>query len=457
MQDLRRIVPVMQATLAELLRSSALPANLEAIENFLWTARKLEQHGEADVIQQLLGQAEAGIQSLRQWLALGDLAISPYILRTYLERHPLEPAAQEAWIRYFVEKTPHADSDRDKLDYLVTSHFSLVRDSEVLPRFETPAELSAAMKALLARPAAPELEASVQIMLHELESLLALVQDYQDFDQLIAARIVERARALKTNLGETFYHPDVLSVVVRFNVSFRRHFEKLFRQQTAAVKGQARAFIEAARQALAAIQDAFKELAVPAGTRGASELSRAGKEAAPPVRLGRPLEVVDERAPIDNLVSRSQDPRKENELRGIIKRIERHLAGLTPEQAAAGHIAFPLRNALVELYEWEREAFAPAAETQAPVSAPLVQVSVGLIAWMEEELVLHQKNRSDRYQWKPHFDLLSYALARTHEQLQTILGVLQAGPPEEAGWFAALVNTAQRLVQVTDKVAPVFA
>lgn len=456
--DLRQIVPVTERILSELLRSSPPPTSLDTIESFLRSARQLQQHGEVRVIEQLLEQTEAGVQSLRQWLAVADLAVSPYVLRTYLERNPLEPDSLKVLIRYFLEKSPHVDSDRDKLDYLLTSHFTLVRDTDVVPRFETRAELTDAIADLFSRPPSAGVDPSVQVMLHELESLIAGIPDFQDFDQLVGAHMVERARALKMNLGENFYQREILATVVRFNLSFRRHFDQLFRRQIDQVKAQTRALLEAARQLFPAIEEAFEVLPVPSGERVGGGVDDTDAEFRPAQPVGRPLEVANERLPIGNLLRRGQDPQKENELRGIIRRIVRHLASLTPQQAAAGRILFPLRNTSVELYEWEREAFTPSAEGRAPVSVRIVQFSLGLIAWMEEEFVLYQNNRADRYQWKPHFDLLSYAVERAHDQLHTIHGMLQAGgSAKEAAWFDVLVNTAKRLFQTLEKIAPVFA
>lgn len=454
--DLKQIVPRVEQILQELLCPSPPPVRLETIENFLRSIRQLPEHGELGVVEQLREQAETSLESLRHWLAVADLGISPFILRTHLEKKPPEAAGQRAWIRYFLAKKPHAESDRDKLDYLLSAHFIIVHDSEVEPRYSSAKELRKEIDALFAEPVTQEPEAPVQVMLHELESLLARVNDFQDFDQLVGARMVERARALKINLGENFYHPQALTTVVRFNVTFRRHFEKLFRHQIEQVKAQTTAFIEAARQILTVIEEAFEDLPVPTETWiGAGPGS-------PPVRdsearIGRPFEVTTERPPIDRLVHRHHDPQKEAELRGIIKRIARHLAAL-PEGEAAGRIVFPLRHATLEIYDWEREGFTAGAEKQAPVSAETIQTSLGLIAWMEEEHTLYEKNRPDRYQWKPHFDMLSYAVEHTHDQLHTIYGLLEeGGPPTEATLFPALVNTAQRLLKVLEKVAPVFA
>ncbi len=219
-----------------------------------------------------------------------------------------------------------------------------------------------------------------------------------------------------------------------------------------------RAIVEAARQISHAIQSAFEALPV-------AEVERIGAGVPPEPevvvgeeRVGRPWEMIDERPPIDRLVRFSQDPQKETELRGIIRRIARQLESLPPAQVEAAHIVFPLRHTKVEVYPWEREAFAPAAEGRAPISARTIQFCLGLVAWMEEEFALYQENRSHRYLWKPHFDMLSYAVERTHDQLKTVHDLLRPeAEPAELAWFPALVKTAERLLYTLERITPVFA
>src|SRR3972149_818607 len=72
-----------------------------------------------------LHQAEDNLRAVQQWLAVADLAISPFALRTFLEKSRPEPELLRALIRYLLTKQPHAESDRDKLDYLLTAYFAL--------------------------------------------------------------------------------------------------------------------------------------------------------------------------------------------------------------------------------------------------------------------------------------------------------------------------------------------
>lgn len=174
--------------------------------------------------------------------------------------------------------------------------------------------------------------------------------------------------------------------------------------------------------------------------------------------MGRALHTLDERPPIDRLVRQGAEPQKENELRGLISRITRFLEKLPPEQAKAEKVTFPLREARLDLVLSEREAFGPAATSAAPESTRAIQYSVGVIAWLEEELMRYKQTRGDRYLWKTHFDLISYAVVRTVDLLKTIRGLLrQDAPTGEAAWFGSLLQTALRLATALNKVAPVFA
>jgi len=157
-------------------------------------------------------------------------------------------------------------------------------------------------------------------------------------------------------------------------------------------------------------------------------------------------------------VRRGEDPQKEGELRGIITRLARFVEKLPPDQAKAERVAFPLREAQLELASWEREAFVSAMAGTAPESVRAIQYALGIIAWVEEELVRYQKTRGDRYLWKTHFDLLSYAVVRAGELLKSIRGLIREGAPrEEAAWFMPLLQTALRLATTLNHVAPVFS
>jgi len=448
--QLERVARLSEAMLAELMKSTPPPVNLEQVRHFLRSAKDLLKHGEQDTAQELMQKAEEALHAVRQWLAVGDLGISPFLLRNHLEKNRLNGELQRALILYFLRKQPHAENDRDKLDYLLSAYF--------LAAEPAPEKIATMVAEFFAELPPRELQPAAQMMLHELQSLAARIQDFTDFDQLVHARIVERARALKINLGEGFYDPDALPTIIRFNLAFRRHFEKLLHKQLADVRQGIRQQIEEAWKATRAIEAACEKLALPEGARAGAAVADDEEEGPAEPRMGRPLETLEERLPIDRLVRRGEDPQKEGELRGIITRLARFVEKLPPDQAKAERVAFPLREAQLELASWEREAFVSAMAGTAPESVRAIQYALGIIAWVEEELVRYQKTRGDRYLWKTHFDLLSYAVVRAGELLKSIRGLIREGAPrEEAAWFPPLLQTALRLATTLNHVAPVFA
>ena len=448
--QLERVARLSEAMLAELMKSTPPPVNLEQVRHFLRSAKDLLKHGEQDTAQELMQKAEEALHAVRQWLAVGDLGISPFLLRNHLEKNRLNGELQRALILYFLRKQPHAENDRDKLDYLLSAYF--------LAAEPAPEKIATMVAEFFAELPPRELQPAAQMMLHELQSLAARIQDFTDFDQLVHARIVERARALKINLGEGFYDPDALPTIIRFNLAFRRHFEKLLHKQLADVRQGIRQQIEEAWKATRAIEAACEKLALPEGARAGAAVAEDEEEGPAEPRMGRPLETLEERLPIDRLVRRGEDPQKEGELRGIITRLARFVEKLPPDQAKAERVAFPLREAQLELASWEREAFVSAMAGTAPESVRAIQYALGIIAWVEEELVRYQKTRGDRYLWKTHFDLLSYAVVRAGELLKSIRGLIREGAPrEEAAWFPPLLQTALRLATTLNHVAPVFA
>lgn len=460
-EDLAQLEPVLalnQQLLGELVKAEPPPADLDTVRSSLRLARDFIARGKAQAAEPLALQAHDALQALRQWLAVGDLAISPFTLRTYLERSRPQRSLLQVLIRYHLTKHPHAEGDRDKLDFLLTAYFN-PEPAGATQALARPADLRQELEALCTGPAPPgELSDPAQVMLHEFESLIAMIPDFTDFDQLVQARMVERVRALKTNLAAEFYQPRVLATVVRFNLSFRRHFEMLFHQQLRQVREETRRRLEQAEELILAIEAAFEALLM-AGAQGAAQPRAAEEVAAAALgkRVGRPHEVLDERPPIDRLVRGGQEKQKENELRGIISRITRFLEKLPPEQAGAETVLFRLRQGELPLQSWEREAFDAAAMAAAPESTRAIQYCLGVVAWIEEESARYQETRDDRYLWKAHVDLLSYAVARALELLTAVRGLLREDAPAgEVPWFDELRDTSRRLGAALDRLSPVF-
>ena len=451
------VAHVVARILSELMKSSPPPTDLERVRGMLRSARDLQKQGEGESSHDLLRQAEEGLESVRQWLGVADLAISPYTVRNFFERTPDTAPLQRSLIQYFIRKPVRAENDRDKLDYLLSAYFSGPEGQLAQPRFSTREELERLVEEFFQGLSPPELPAPAEIMVHELQSLTARIEDFSDFDALVQARVVERARALKISLGENFYHPRVLEAAIRFNLAFRQHFDELFGLQLARVREGTRQRIEMAWALIRTIETSYEAVARTSSRPLGSHWEEEAPRPASDVRVGRPLAGMDERLPLDRLMRRGEEPQKEKELTGIIARLTRFLQELAGQQLKTEAVVFPLRHTHLELALWEREAFDPAATETAPQSVPLIQYALGVTAWLEEELALFRQTSDDRYFWKPHFDYLSYGVTRAVELLRAMLELVREDAPEgEMVWFGCLLRSALRVGLTLNRVTPVF-
>jgi hypothetical protein len=457
-EEAAALVPVIAVAgrlLAELTKPASGPLDeLDAARSALRSARDLAKHGDAAGADALVERAGRELASARHWLAVADLGISPFLLRNALDREPLSRETLLTLLHYFLDKQPHAENDRDKVDLLATRLFT--DDAAGQPLWPRREELRRALDAALGARAAGEENITQEVTAHELESLVSRLEEFTEFNQLVEARVVERARALKTNLGDAFYHPHVLAAVVRFNAAYRGRFEHLIQEQLATVRREARERIARAWDLVRTIEETYEELAVPETERSGTVVIAAIPRSAE-ARVGRPLPKLDERPPLDRLIRRGDPSPKENELRGIIARMARFLERLPAGQARAEKVTFPLRNAEMELARWERQAFTSSASSPLTESARTIQYALGVVAWVGEELSQYEQTRADRYLWKAHFDSLSYAVVRTVELLEAIRGLLnEDATASETEWFGPLLHTALRLTRTLNRVQPVF-
>lgn len=191
-----------------------------------------------------LGQT---VTTMRRWLGLLDMAISPAMLRRALAPDT-DPEIAEVLLRYFAHKKKPTSSDRDKSDLIATFLYRYPRvpgqwqsrgndGDAVLP---TPPFEIALIEILADSEVQPLSENEIQL-LSELEGLGEEADSVRDFDALMDAAIVPRARKLKQALGVSFYHPGVLATIAPYNSAFGKKFDLLFRAAATQVRNSAEA------------------------------------------------------------------------------------------------------------------------------------------------------------------------------------------------------------------------
>lgn len=193
------------------------------------------------------GDSPGLIETLKFWLDLMDMAITPPMVREALKASS-GPEPAHALLRYFVAKSSSRSSDRDKTDCVITYLFrtpcsgssnqwqrpetdsSYFHLSQAALAFE--AELYHALGDVQVESMPP---AHVQL-LREFEYFHQELEEFRHFDQITDSAIVQRVRELKQSLGKSFYHPDSLANMAAWNDIFGRRFDELFHDATKQIK-----------------------------------------------------------------------------------------------------------------------------------------------------------------------------------------------------------------------------
>jgi len=205
---------------------------------------------EAVSLQQADGDVNLTLATMRRWLRLLDMAITPAMLRRAFNSET-DPEIAEAMLRYFVRKKDTSDVHRDKTDLVTTF---LYRHPRVPGQWErrgygldgslplSPFEI--ALIEILADTDVPELpEQHVQV-LRRFDPLQEEARNFHDLNALLDSDIIGRVRELKQSLDVSFYHPGVLATIAPYNAVFGKKFDELFHAAAAEIKTFAEALQE---------------------------------------------------------------------------------------------------------------------------------------------------------------------------------------------------------------------
>jgi len=180
-------------------------------------------------IPEILGKAGAASEPVRpvaeQWLALLDLAVSPHLMRNYINERGAEDAALRALIRFLVRKKIHSQDDRDKVDWLTTYLFRKREEQKRRPTSWPKANVEEILDGF----EFPMLSRYAEDLLMEVPALLDEVKFLENFSQVTDSRIIQRARDLKNQFGDEFFNPDVLAAIVNYNLIFGDKFHSLLK------------------------------------------------------------------------------------------------------------------------------------------------------------------------------------------------------------------------------------
>jgi hypothetical protein len=202
---------------------------------------------EAVSLQQSDGSVVETLSSMRRWLRLLDMAITPAMLRRAFTADT-DPEIAEAMLRYYTRKKDPSDVNREKTDLVATF---LYRRPRVSGQWERRgygldgslplAPFEIALIEILADTDVPSLPEDHVQLLRRFDPLQKQVEEFRDLYSLLDSGILPMVRQLKQSFETSFYHPGVLATIAPYNVAFGRKFDELFLAATSEIKSFAEA------------------------------------------------------------------------------------------------------------------------------------------------------------------------------------------------------------------------
>jgi len=163
------------------------------------------------------------VEQAQQWLNAMDDKIQVHQLRQFLQTSSLvDPDGLIALLQHFLAKTPHSDSARDKIDFLLVQYFSQGAPSDL---DDNTADIAYVAQAL--EPVLGKVELKTPVWLNALDRVLDSSRRCRSLDELLHGGVLEQGRKAKTQAGDLFYLPVALVAFTRFGYLMRRAFFRL--------------------------------------------------------------------------------------------------------------------------------------------------------------------------------------------------------------------------------------
>jgi hypothetical protein len=166
---------------------------------------------------------QESVEQARQWFADMDQRIQVYQLRQFLQTSALAGEdALRTLLQHHLRKPQHSDTDRDKVDFLLVQYFSLAAPS----RLED-ADVDVQYVAQTLEPVVGTADITIPDWLAPVSDLITAANACKTLSELLASKILEKSRKLKTSSGENYYTPAAMVSFTRFSFLMRRVFFRL--------------------------------------------------------------------------------------------------------------------------------------------------------------------------------------------------------------------------------------
>jgi hypothetical protein len=177
----------------------------------------------ADLEAQADTPGRESVEQAQQWLNDMDDKIQVHQLRQFLQTSSLvDHDGLVALLQHFLAKTPHSDSARDKIDFLMVQYFSQNAPTDLDDNLADIAYVAQSLEPVLGK-----VELKTPVWLNALDRVLDSARRCRSLDELLHGGVLEQGRKAKAQAGDLFYLPVALVAFTRFGYLMRRAFFRL--------------------------------------------------------------------------------------------------------------------------------------------------------------------------------------------------------------------------------------
>ena len=174
---------------------------------------------------------QESIEQARQLFSDLDARIQVHQLRQFLQTTTISSdEALRTLLLHHLHRQEQADSDRDKIDFLLVQFFSHCAPS----RLED-ADVDTAYVAQTLEPVVGPVDLNVPEWLQPLDEVIQTANGCRNLNQLLTSRILEKGRKLKTSCDKKYFLPAAMVAFTRFSFLMRRIFFRLMHQDLNAI------------------------------------------------------------------------------------------------------------------------------------------------------------------------------------------------------------------------------
>lgn len=188
--------------------------------------------------EEIIEKIKTSLEDTQVQLLLVDSRISVSVMRRFFERiGEADSSSLKHIIQYYFAKPVKDESDRDKIDLLVTRFCSEVTSSaNNIKQRQVKENIQEILVAICDNQTTTSLEFVQTAVVSRLRQLCRVITDVRSFNNLIEGKLISQLRDYKISLGDMFFVPAVLEEIIRMNIAVHNKFQELYFSEQARLR-----------------------------------------------------------------------------------------------------------------------------------------------------------------------------------------------------------------------------